>query len=256
MRKFIVSIVAILIFASCVITGFAENDKYVISFNTNGIQEIQDQQYSVNDKITLPSGEAENYMFIGWYADSNFEKLFTTEQMPAQNITVYGLYAVPLSKLAYEFKDVNINEKIAQAGITPEDFNELAQSYGFAITYSINGKQYVVKDIAHYMDEIAGQANKDIDKGSTTGMSVTIKLGQDDVGRAYTFNIYNDIVKGISSVSTTKGTETSTTKDISAKEDEVPEKKQPGKIVVPIFCVVFVGLAIVTIILKDKNKKY
>lgn len=262
MKKIISCFIAIIVSCLCLIPATAAEEKYKLSFNTNGIQEIKDREYKKNEKIELPAGEAEGYMFIGWYADEGFSKLFTTENMPAHDTTVYGLYAVALSKLAYKFKDVDINKKLSETGMSADKFKKLASEQGFEIVYVINGKQYIVKDIVNYMDEIIKQANNDIAKGATAGMSVTIKLSEDDIGKVYTFNVYNDIVSDISETTTSVQPKTETIKE--NKENEKNTSSKSSKLPVIVVCVVFVMLAIVAVILseyknqikiKNKNKK-
>lgn len=246
MRKFVSLFIAFILFCSCALPVLAaEGDKYKLSFNTNGIQEIEDQWYKEDEEIKLPAGEADGYMFIGWYANQDFTELFTLDTMPSEDTVVYGLYAVPLSKLVYKFDD--INTVIKNAGLTPEEFNELAKKNGFEIAYTINGNHYTVKDTANYMSEITETVNKDIRKGKTAGMNVTIKSGKNDIGNVYTFNIYNDMVAD-KTVSITTIQKTENTQITEPMPDEGSSKT------IPVLIIFFILTVITTTVVKKVKK--
>lgn len=246
MRKFITLFITFILFCSCVLPVLAaEGDKYKLSFNTNGIQKIEDQWYKENENIKLPAGKADGYMFIGWYANQDFTELFTLDTMPSEDTVVYGLYAVPLSKFVYKFDD--INTVIKNAGLTPKEFNELAKKNGFEIAYTVNGSHYAVKDVANYISEITETVNKDIGKGKTAGMNVTIKSGKEDIGTVYAFNIYNDMVAD-KTIPITTIQETGNTQTTEPAPDGGSSKT------IPVLIIFFILTVIITTVIKKAKK--
>ena len=67
-----------------------EVNSYTISFVTHINEVIEPSTYDFGESISLPTLERLGYQFNGWFADQAFTTLFTTETMPAENITLYA----------------------------------------------------------------------------------------------------------------------------------------------------------------------
>lgn len=192
---------------------------YKLSFDTNSIQKIDDQWYEADEEIKLPDAEAKGYTFIGWFADKEYKTPCTLAKMPKADTTIYGLFAVNLSTLSDEFKEVDVAKAVADLGLTPDTFNKLAKGLGFEIKYTINGKEYKINDIVNYVQEMTKQIETDVKAGQTADVTVTIKLGKDDEGQSFKFTVYNDTNKANdkkeepTSEPTSKPTTEPTTKD-------------------------------------------
>ena len=76
-----------------ILTDGSEKDIKIVSFETNGGNEIRD--ISVEPGSTLPQIEApkkEGYIFVGWYIDDELNTTFDYESGISENITLYAKY--------------------------------------------------------------------------------------------------------------------------------------------------------------------
>ena len=67
------------------------NTKYVVSFNSDGGSDIEDQIVAKGDKAKKPENpEKEGSVFLGWYTDENFNVEFDFESPILQSCKVYA----------------------------------------------------------------------------------------------------------------------------------------------------------------------
>ncbi len=95
-KKRIVSIFAILTMAivlSCVLVACGENaeDKFTITFDTQGGSKIDPITIKTGESITLPNNPTkEGYIFDGWYLSDTFVEEFNATKTITGNITLYA----------------------------------------------------------------------------------------------------------------------------------------------------------------------
>ena len=68
-------------------------NKYTISFNTNGGQQIDQIEVEYDEEIpTLAAAEKEDNAFVRWHTNEELTQPFIYENMPGENITLYAEY--------------------------------------------------------------------------------------------------------------------------------------------------------------------
>lgn len=85
MRKisvFIVFVIACLILGGC-------SKSYIVTFETNGADEIKEVEIKKGEKLTLPTVYKEGYSFDGWYLDTQFNKKYDNKEID-EDITLYA----------------------------------------------------------------------------------------------------------------------------------------------------------------------
>lgn len=244
---------------------------YKITFVTGDVQKIDAQWYEVDEAIKMPETKADGYTFLGWYADEEYKTEFKTEKMPEKDITVYGLYAINLTTFSKTLKDTYNeimsdpeNKDIAEAlkNISPETFNELAKIMGVEILYSINGKEYNVKNILNFIDEITKQLQADIETGKAADVIITFKPGKD---KEQKFTVYNDTgkkedpTKKDDTSTTVKDDTTSTTKTddkstTDKKDNKVPNTGSASTLIPAVFALLASTATAGGVILKKKKE--
>jgi len=68
--------------------------KYVITFNTNGGNELEIIEKESKEKIYLPTPEKLGYTFDEWYSNEALTEQFTETEMPKKNITLYAKWSI------------------------------------------------------------------------------------------------------------------------------------------------------------------
>lgn len=75
--------------------------EYSISFDTNGGSAIEPIVGSYNDLVQAPTDPTRTgYTFVGWYADEDLTTLYTFDNLPADNITVYAKWVSTSNTIA------------------------------------------------------------------------------------------------------------------------------------------------------------
>lgn len=73
---------------------WSTDERYVLTFETNGGSTIESVSYRANDRLAKPEDPTrENYVFGGWYSDAACTKevsFYTEPQMPKANMTLYA----------------------------------------------------------------------------------------------------------------------------------------------------------------------
>ena len=68
---------------------------YVVTFNTNGGNNIDDGLVEIGDKVTRPTDPTKSgYDFVNWYSDPELENVFDFDTTITSNITLYAKWAV------------------------------------------------------------------------------------------------------------------------------------------------------------------
>src|SRR5690554_635965 len=69
-------------------------NQYTITYETNGGNNFNPITKNYGEEISLATPYRQGFTFAGWFADSNFDKEFTSSTMPAENITIYAKWLV------------------------------------------------------------------------------------------------------------------------------------------------------------------
>lgn len=78
-------------------------NKYTLTFNTNGGNEIAPKQYLYDATYTdLPVPVKKGYTFVGWY-DSNDNEITNTTKQIADNLTIYAHWEINKYKLKFNY---------------------------------------------------------------------------------------------------------------------------------------------------------
>jgi hypothetical protein len=70
---------------------------------------ISNTSVKFNQEITIPNFEMnDDYLFLGWYSDQDFENVFNTRLMPSNNLTIYGKFIRKEYKLNFNSEDMSL----------------------------------------------------------------------------------------------------------------------------------------------------
>ena len=129
---------------------WGEEEKYTLSFETNGGTAIESVMYRPNDYLQVPAEPTrENFSFGGWYKDAAFTQEFSfyaAPQMPKKSITIYAKWN-PLNGIIFNTNGSsaidpvfgNVGEKITVAEPTKADsiFEGWYKDAAFTTPYEI-----------------------------------------------------------------------------------------------------------------------
>ena len=102
-------------------------NQYTITFNSNGGSEVESITDDYNASVTLPTPTKEGYMFDGWYSDESLNAKYTSDKMPAEDITLYANWTA--------------NSYILTINYVYEDGSKAQDSYVKSVVY---GETYTV----------------------------------------------------------------------------------------------------------------
>lgn len=166
-------------------------DKYTITFNSNGGSSVNPQILKANEKVYRPADPTKSdYKFIGWYEDSSLTRVFDFNTPITENITLFAKWEKsdsPTPKPS-EKKDARIN-KFSLAGI-PGVINHDRETIDIYLPFNID-LDYLVPDINYEGDEIYPSISKPQDFNRTVYYTIT--------GRDYnskTYKVYVDMPRG------------------------------------------------------------
>lgn len=63
---------------------------YTVTFNSNGGSAVNPITADYNAPVTLPTPTREGHTFAGWYSDESLNTQYTSDKMPAENITLFA----------------------------------------------------------------------------------------------------------------------------------------------------------------------
>lgn len=176
------------------LTVYASYTKlYRLSFDTQDLKKIDAVWLEEGAAIVLPSANVENYKFMGWFTDAKCQKAIEKNaKMPKADTVLYGCYAIKLSKLGTIFEDIDMEQDVKDAKLTPEEFNKYKKPLGYGVKYSVNGKTYTVNDIVNFTDELISQLKKYIEFGDIAAVDITINRGKKG-DKNLAIYVYNDV---------------------------------------------------------------
>ena len=131
---------------------------YIITFNHNGYGEKPDSVNASSLPNPLPELSAEDFIFEGWYYDSEFDKKAVAGETITDNITLYAKWVQIIGEISYSvtFENNGHGEKPAKlfnVSVLPNPLPELsAEGWVFEGWY---------KDIALTTRAVAGEAFTD-----------------------------------------------------------------------------------------------
>jgi uncharacterized repeat protein (TIGR02543 family) len=100
-------------------------NKYRITFNSNGGNEVDSLTFNYNSKISAPANPTKSEsVFDGWYSDISLQNEYTFSNMPAEDIVLYAKWST--SNTQNEYTITFISDDIEVYKIT--------QAYGTIIT--------------------------------------------------------------------------------------------------------------------------
>ncbi len=69
-----------------------EADAFTIEYETYTDATIGDATYLYDEPVDLPTVEKDDALFLGWYVDEDFTRLFNDETMPAEDLTLHARF--------------------------------------------------------------------------------------------------------------------------------------------------------------------
>ena len=154
-------------------------NKYLISFNSNGGNSIEQVIVEYNSKLPeLETPTREGYVFLGWFEDKEFTREHNLKTMPAKDIILYAKWEVSKPEIDGLDNDNNIVLKKRKNSYTLTKYkNTLKLPEYYEIRVKIKDKElldtdliptgsitYVYadgKEVSKYTNIIKGDTNKD-----------------------------------------------------------------------------------------------
>ena len=80
-------------------------NQYTITFNSNGGSEVESIAAEYNAHVTLPTPTREGHTFAGWYSDEKLTTEYTSDKMPAENITLYANWTANSYNVTFHYNN-------------------------------------------------------------------------------------------------------------------------------------------------------
>ena len=129
--KYLKVIFAISLLTSPIVplTSFFQIEKYalrdyVIEFNTNGGQPIEDLNLKYNQQINLPTPTKTGHRFLNWSTEALVNDAFSIDTMPAENLTLYAKWTVNTYTIQF----------VTNGG---SGINAITANYGTALSFPV-----------------------------------------------------------------------------------------------------------------------
>ena len=104
-------------YISLIRSSKVNKEKYKVSFNTNGWTTLPNINVEEGNKLSLPTNPSRNnYIFQGWYNDSNFENKFDIDEYIIGNKTLYALWGLSIPKPVTKEENSKGNERRSSGG--------------------------------------------------------------------------------------------------------------------------------------------
>ena len=179
--------------------------KYTLSFETNGNNKTDSLSYISGATIEFPKMEVDGYEFVGWFADKDCSKVFTSKTMPAEDTTLYGLYFASSEKINKDINNKDLSSYTADIEMTVDSLKKISNSSAFSM--------YAVKYIKNLQDNIDVAITKDSDKG----IILTFKFGT----KTFDFTIPGDFDSLFDEKETTSEVTEQETTEVIENETEI-----------------------------------
>ena len=216
------------------------NEAAVVSFDTDGGDEVEEQVIEIGNKATEPLDPTKyGYRFAGWYTSTAYDTEFDFDAAITEDATVYAKW----EELIYDFTDESKNQEITQG-----------DEATFTITgpFSLFGKVYVD-------DVLIDSSNYTATEGSTI---VTLKneyLSTLSVGTHTLKVAFNDGVVAITTFvikakEDTPSTDPETTDDVIVNP-AAGGNPNTGDGISKYFCMLILSLLVLILVARSKNRE-
>ena len=134
-------------------------NKYKITYNTNGGSVVPAQTVDYQEEIEEPESPTKaGYKFTGWYSDSALTELYTFNQMPNENITLYAGWTANANVITYKLNGGTNNKNNPSTFKTGEEKTLLAPT---KTGYTFKG-WYTDSALKNKIEKITSQMNSNI----------------------------------------------------------------------------------------------